>query len=83
MQRTIAIIQILKLMESKLKLVAINHYRDLYMAIGVALEITFSTLFDNNGLGLIFGLAIGMTIGANMDKKAAKEDKQLNLQNKC
>jgi len=73
----------LKLVEKELELVAINHYRDLWMAIGIALGIALSASFDNNGLGLIIGLVVGITLGSNMDKKAAKNGKQLNLQTQC
>ena len=71
----------LKLVENELELVAINHYRDLYMAIGMALGVAVSTFYDHNGISLIIGLVVGMTLGANMDKKAAAKDKQLNLIN--
>lgn len=73
----------LKLVEKELELVTTNHYRDLYMAIGIALGVAFSASFDNHGMGLIIGLVIGITIGTNMDKKAAKNGKQLNLINQC
>ena len=73
----------LKLVEKELELVAINHYRDLWMAIGIAFGVALSASFDNNGLGLIIGLVVGMALGSNMDKKAAKNGKQLNLQTQC
>ena len=73
----------LKLVEKELELVAINHYRDLWMAIGVALGVAFSASFDNNGMGLIIGLAIGIAVGTNMDNKAAKNGKQMNLKSQC
>jgi len=69
----------LKLLEKELGWVTKDHYRNLWMSIGVALGVAFSASFDNNGIGLIIGLAVGITVGINLDKKAASEGKQLDL----
>lgn len=71
------------MIEKELELVAKNHYHDLWMAIGLALGVAFLAFFTNNGMRLIIGLAVGMSIGINLDKKAEKNGKQLNLQNLC
>jgi len=69
----------LRLLEKNLGWVAKDHYRNLWMSIGVALGVAFSASFDNNGMGLIIGLVIGMTYGTSLDKKAAQSGKQLDL----
>lgn len=71
--------QMLRLLEKKLGWVIRDHYRNLWMSIGVALGVAFSASFDNNGIGLIIGLAVGIAVGINLDKKAAAEGKQLDL----
>lgn len=70
---------ILKLLEKELGWVTKDHYRNLWMSIGVALGVAFSASFDNNGMGLIIGLVVGLTVGLNLDKKAAQSGKQLDL----
>lgn len=78
----------IKLLEQKLKFVARNHYRTTWLAIGmsvfgVPMGVAFSAALDNYafiGIGLPIGMVIGMAIGAEMDKKAAKEDRQLDLE---
>ena len=71
--------QTLRLFEKKLGWVTKDHYRNLWMSIGLALGVAFSASFDNNGIGLIIGLALGMTVGINPDEKANAEGKQLDL----
>ena len=71
--------QTLRLLEKKLGWVIRDHYRNLWLSIGVALGVVFSASFDNNGMGLIIGLAVGITVGINLDKKAAQSGKQLDL----
>ncbi|WP_320018676.1 hypothetical protein [Labilibaculum manganireducens] len=70
----------LRLIEKELNLVTKNHYKSLYMAIGVALGVAFSASFDNNGMGMILGLAIGILVGIYFDKKAEQNGNQLNLE---
>ncbi|MFT5748922.1 MAG: hypothetical protein ACI93S_000169 [Ancylomarina sp.] len=73
----------LKLLEKELGWVTKDHYRNLWMSIGVALGVAFSASFDNNGMGLIIGLAVGITVGMSLDKKAAQSGKQLDLASSC
>ena len=79
---------ILKNLEKHLKIVPINYYRNIWLAVGMtAFGLPFGTLLGfltkNMGLigiGLPLGVAIGSVIGINADKKAEKEGRQLNIQ---
>ena len=73
----------LRLLEKKLGWVVKDHYRNLWLSIGVALGVVFSASFDNNGMGLIIGMVVGITVGVNLDKKAAQSGKQLDLSSSC
>lgn len=74
--------------EEELKLVAPGHYQVLWMSIGLAafgipFGMLFGVLMDNLGLfgiGLPMGLAIGMSVGIGMDKKAAADGRQLDVE---
>ena len=78
----------LKLLESKLKIVPKNHYRNTWLALGMAafglpFGFLFGRIMDNPGLlaiGLPIGMVIGMSIGAGMDKKAIAEGRQLDIE---
>jgi len=75
------------LLEKELKLVPENYYQNQWLAIGMAafgipLGVAFGTSLGNMaylGIGLPLGLAIGMAVGSGMDKKAAAEGRQLDL----
>ncbi|QCK17134.1 hypothetical protein DCC35_18365 [Mangrovivirga cuniculi] len=79
---------ILKILETELKLVPKNHYRNTWMAIGMAafglpFGVIFSFLIGNMaflGIGLPIGLAVGMGIGAEKDKESQNNNKQLNFE---
>lgn len=79
---------ILSLIEKELKLVTKNHYRNTWLAVGMAvfgipLGVVFGTLLGNMGLlgiGLPIGLAVGIAVGSGMDNKAYKEGRQLDLE---
>ncbi|MCT4590629.1 MAG: hypothetical protein N4A71_22575 [Carboxylicivirga sp.] len=79
---------ILKMVEKELKLVPKNYYRNTWLAVGMAaFGIPFGTALgmstDNMallGVGLPLGMAIGMAIGNQMDQKAIKEGRQLNIE---
>ncbi|HAA12286.1 MAG TPA: hypothetical protein DCE41_11525 [Cytophagales bacterium] len=79
--------QILSRLEKTVKLVAKNHYQNMWMALGVGafglpLGVAFGAALGNMGLlgiGLPIGIAIGLAIGAAMDKKAAEEGRQLDF----
>lgn len=80
-------VSILKMLEKDAKLVVKDHYRNQWMALGMAvfgipMGVAFSVSLGNYGfigIGLPIGLAIGMAVGADMDKKTAKEGRQLNF----
>jgi len=79
---------ILRLIEKDLKLVPENYYRTLWLALGmtafgIPLGVLFGVIIRTPGLfalGIPVGLAIGVTVGTAMDKKAAKENRQLNVE---
>ena len=79
---------ILKLLEFELKLVTKNHYRNRWLAIGMAaLGIPIGTAIGASignmafvGLGMIVGMIFGITIGMGMDKKAKEAGKQLDVE---
>lgn len=79
---------ILKLIENELKLVPKNYHRNLWLALGmtvfgIPLGVLAGVLLKKPGLfaiGLPIGVAIGVTVGTAMDKKAVKENRQLNIE---
>ncbi len=79
---------ILKSIESELKLVTKNHYRNTWLAIGMAvfgipLGAAFGASMGNMGLlgiGLPIGMAIGIAVGSGMDKKALETGRQLDFE---
>ena len=79
---------ILKLIEKELKLVTKNHYRNTWLALGMAafgipLGVAFGTSIGNMGLlgiGLPIGMVIGMAVGSDLDKKAVKSGRQLDVE---
>lgn len=78
----------ISLIEQKLKLVCRNHYRTLWLALGMSgfgipMGVAFSAALDNYafiGIGIPIGMVIGMALGAEMDKKAEKEGRQLDIE---
>jgi len=81
-------LKILGLVEKELQYVSKNHYRNQWMALGMAifgvtLGTAFSAIIDNYafiGIGLPIGMALGMAYGATLDKKAEQDGKQLELE---
>jgi len=79
---------IVKHLEKELKLVSKNHYRNTWLAIGMAtfgvpMGVVFGMSLGNMaylGLGLPLGMVIGMAIGANLDKKALENGNQLDIE---
>jgi hypothetical protein len=79
--------KILKLVEKEFKLVPKNHYRNLYLAVGMAsfgipLGVIFGLSLGNMafiGIGLPIGMGIGIAVGTALDKKARDSGKQLDL----
>ncbi len=78
---------IIHLIEKKLKIVPQNYYRNMWLAIGIAVfGVPIGTLFglslDNMaflGIGMPIGISIGIAIGYAMDKKAYDEGRQLEF----
>ncbi|HKL39436.1 MAG TPA: hypothetical protein VJ894_02095 [Cryomorphaceae bacterium] len=78
----------LKILEKNEKLVAKNHYRNLWMALGMTVfglpfGVVFAMSLDNMAfiaIGLPIGMPIGMAIGAQKDKQAAEEGRQLDIE---
>lgn len=79
---------IIRLVEKKHKIVPRNHYRKMWMllgmsAFGVPMGVAFGLSMANLGLlgvGLPMGMAVGVAVGSVMDKKAAQEGRQLNME---
>ena len=79
--------KIFKLLEKNLKLVPKNYYRNMWMALGMAvfglpIGILMGVCWDSMAylsIGLPIGLVIGLGLGAGMDNKALKEGRQLDL----
>ncbi|MBI9035379.1 MAG: hypothetical protein JEZ03_13005 [Bacteroidales bacterium] len=79
--------RILKLIETELKLVVKNHYRSMWLAIGmgafgIPFGVAFGSVMGNMafiGIGLPLGMALGMAYGTTLDKKAFESGKQLDL----
>lgn len=78
---------ILKLLEKELKIVPKNHYRNLWMIlgmtifglpIGTAIGISLGNI-SLLGAGLPIGMGIGIGIGSKFDKKALQEGRQLDI----
>ena len=80
--------RIIKLVEKEHKLVTINHYRNTWLAVGMAafgipFGVAFGTSLGNMaflGIGLPIGMAVGMAVGTAMDKKAFEEGRQIDLE---
>ena len=76
------------MIEKELKLVTKNHYRNTWLALGMAafgipLGVAFGTSLGNIafiGIGLPNGLAVGIAVGTGMDKKVFEEGKLMDLE---
>ena len=79
--------EIVKLIETELKLVTKNHYRKQWLALGMAafglpLGALWGLITGNMAflaIGLPIGMAIGLAFGAAKDKKACQDGKQLDV----
>lgn len=79
---------IIKLIEKKHNLVTKNHYRNTWLAVGMAaFGIPLGVIFGISlgsmaylGLGLPIGIAIGIAVGTEMDKKALEEGRQIDVE---
>ena len=81
-------IRIVRFMEKKDKLVTKNHYRNTWLAAGMALfGIPFGAVLGlalGNmaflAIGLPIGMAMGIAVGTRMDNKALEEGRQIDLE---
>src|SRR5690606_1436990 len=81
---------LVRLLEKELKMVTINYYRNLWIALGMAafgipLGVAFGASLGNFALfalGVPIGLAIGLGVGMQLDIKALKEGRQLAVEMK-
>ncbi|MEI7526660.1 MAG: hypothetical protein WCJ95_20095 [Mariniphaga sp.] len=80
--------RIIKALEKELKLVPKNYFRNLWLAVGMAvfgipIGAAFGTSLGNMaflGIGLPIGMVIGIAVGTGMNKKAFKEGRQIDLE---
>jgi len=80
--------KIIEQVEKKIKIVPKNHYRNTWLALGLAvfgvpIGVAFGTSLGNMGyigIGLPIGMAIGIAIGTAKDKKAMEEGRQLDFE---
>ena len=82
-----ALVQIIDMLEKDVQLVPKNHYQNKYLALGLVFGVPFgfifATILDQMafiGIGLPIGMSIGIAIGASLDKKAAREGRQLEVE---
>lgn len=79
---------IFQTLDRKMKIVPKNAYRNRWLAIGMVvfgmpLGAVYGVSMGNMafiGVGIPIGMVFGMAIGARMDKKAAKEGRQLKFE---
>lgn len=84
----ITLSRIIKLIEKQHKLVTKNHYRNTWLAVGMAafgipIGVAFGTSLGNMtflAIGLPIGMGIGIAVGTIMDKKAFDEGRQIDLE---
>lgn len=78
----------LKILEKEQKYVPKNHYRNLWMVIGMSafgipIGAALGASLDNMGLfsiGLPLGMAVGIAVGTGLDKKALEQGNQLDFE---
>lgn len=79
--------KITKQLEKELKLVTKNHYRNLWMVLGMSafglpLGVAFGVSLGQMSLlaiGLPIGMGVGIAVGSYMDKKAKEEGRQMDV----
>ena len=80
--------QLIQQLEKDLKIVPKNHYRNTWLAIGMAvfgvpIGVALGMGLGNMaflGIGVPLGMVVGMAVGAGMDKKALQEGRQLDIE---
>jgi hypothetical protein len=80
--------QILKVIKEKMKFVPKNHYLSLWMVFGMLAGVLFSSALSSfgfmgigssHGMGISFGMLIGIIVGTNLDNQAKKNGNQLEI----
>ncbi len=72
-----------KFVDTKLKLVSKHHYRNFGLVMGMLFGPILTLSIDGlgySGLGMVLGMVIGTAIGVSYDDKAAKEGRQLDVE---
>lgn len=80
--------KIVQHLEKELKIVPLNHYRNLWLAVGMVvfglpIGIAFGSSVGNTALfavGLPIGMFVGIALGKKLDKKAFDENRQLKIE---
>ena len=79
--------KIIRLLEKELKIVPKNYYRGVWLTLGIAIGllvgVALGSAAGNMGymaIGMLFGIIGGMAYGGNLDKKAFKEGRQLDIE---
>ncbi|MFN8359211.1 MAG: hypothetical protein U0264_04790 [Candidatus Kapaibacterium sp.] len=81
-------LNVLKILEKELRLVIKNHYRNMWLvlgmtAFGLPIGVAFGISIGNIGLlgvGMPIGMAIGIAVGIGLDNKALQEGRQLDVE---
>lgn len=79
---------VMQLLSKQHNIVIKHHYRNMWLALGVGafgvpIGVALGLAMGNIallGIGLPIGMAIGVAIGSGLDRKAAKEDRQLDVE---
>ena len=80
--------KLIRLIEKELKIVPKNYYRNLWIALGMSafglpIGVGIGLSLGNMaylGIGLPIGLGLGAVVGSAMDKRAAAEGRQLDME---
>ena len=79
--------RILKLVDKELKLVPVNHYRNNFMGIGIAMGVALGAALGSSSgnssmisIGIPIGMVIGMAILSSKYKKEKENGLQLDLE---
>ena len=76
---------ILALVKKELKFVTKNHYKTLWMVMGMSFGVVFSVILGDSGniaIGIGLGTLLGIIVGTNLDKNAKESGNQLQIEDK-